>query len=100
MADEIGASRIRAPRKALKAQCVGLLSSGAATTALALTYCVGNRDVGFGRSVSEAEQSILLILASLLFVGFTAAYVLPRLRAIKSQRRGRAASVNVRGKSK
>ena len=73
MAEKIDESRMRAPRKVSKVVRVGLLSSSAATTALSLMYCTGNRYVGFGRTISEREQSLLLVLAISLLVGFGAA---------------------------
>ena len=81
MAEKIDESRMRAPRKVSKVVRVGLLSSSAATAALALMYCTGNRYIGFGRTISETEQSLLLVLAISLFVGFGAANLVSRWRA-------------------
>ena len=59
---------------------VGLLSSGLAIAALTLTCITGNRDVGFGRSVSRSEQRLLLLTAALFFLGFAVANLV-RFRA-------------------
>ncbi|MGI8744397.1 MAG: hypothetical protein ACR2NN_17860 [Bryobacteraceae bacterium] len=81
MAEEIDPSGMRAPRKGPKVVRIGLLSSSAATAALVLTYCTGNRYVGFGRTISETEQSLLLLLAISLLVGFGVVNLLSRWHA-------------------
>ena len=63
---------------------IGLFASCAATAALFVTYCSGNRNLGFGRSISGAEQKLLLIVAGLLMLGFGAASVVSRYRANRS----------------
>ncbi len=85
MAERIDESRMRVPRKVSKVVRVGMLSSSAATAALALTYCTGNRYVGFGRTISETEQSLLLVLAISLFVGFGAANLVSRWPARQTE---------------
>ena len=71
---------------------IGLIASSAATGALLVTYCSGNRNLGFGRSISEIEQKLLLILAGLMMVGFAAVNLLARRRA-----RLNPASTNLKG---
>lgn len=60
---------------------IGLIASSAATAALFVTYFGDNRSLGFGRSVTETEQNVLLVVASLLMIGFAAANVFSRRRS-------------------
>lgn len=56
-----------------RALLVGLLSSGSACAALALTCLTGSRDLGFGKSISDSGQRFLLLIAMLFFVSFAIA---------------------------
>ncbi len=85
MAEKIDESKMLAPRRISKVVRVGLLSSSAATAALALTYFTGNRYVGFGRTISETNQLLLLVLAISLFVGFRAANLVSRWHACQTE---------------
>jgi ABC-type transport system involved in cytochrome c biogenesis permease component len=78
----------QAPQQGSRVLRIGLVASGAATLAFLLTYCIGNRDLGFGRSISQADQKLLLIAASLLFVGFIVASLVSRQRAFRVKRSG------------
>jgi len=66
------------PPRSSRVRRIGLFASSAATAALFVTYCSGNRYLGFGRSISETEQKVLLIVAGLLMVGFGAVSLLSR----------------------
>jgi hypothetical protein len=52
-----------------RVRCVGLAASTVALAALLLTLCAGNRNLGFGRSISETEQSVPMVFAGVSFVG-------------------------------
>jgi len=68
------------PLRSSRARRIGLFASVAATAALFVTCCSGNRYLGFGRSISETEQKVLLTVAGLLMVGFGAGSFLLRWR--------------------
>lgn len=54
---------------------IGFIASAIALIALPITFITGNRNVGFGKSISCGEQRDLMILASLIFAAQTAAVV-------------------------
>ena len=76
MATKVDRKVTQAPQQGSRVLRIGLAASGAATLAFLLTCCTGNRNLGFGRSISQADQKLLLIAASLLFVGFGIANII------------------------
>ena len=59
-------------RRSSRVLQVGLVASSAPKAALLVTYCSGNRYLGFGRSLSEAEPIVVSVVAGLLVIGFGA----------------------------
>ena len=72
------------PTRSSRVRRIGLFASSAATAALFVTYCSGNRYLGFGKSISETDQKALLIVAGLLIVGFGAVSLLSRWREARA----------------
>src|SRR5260370_14970387 len=54
---------------------IGIIASAMALIAVLITFITGNRNVGFGKSISISEQRDLMILVSLIFAAQTAAVV-------------------------
>jgi hypothetical protein len=63
-----------------RVRLTGLLASVMAVVALGLTVLAGNNNVGFGHSVTRAEQASLLVLAVLLLAVQAVAYLIHRAR--------------------
>ncbi len=80
MAAAIGRQRGPGGKRKVRVLRTGLIASGSAFSAFMLSYCTGNRDVGFGKTISRTDQLVLLIAASLLFAGFSIATTV-RMRA-------------------
>ncbi len=57
---------------------VGLVSSGLAAAALEVTCLADNRELGFGWTISKSEQRLMLLIATLFFVGFAIANLVKR----------------------
>lgn len=72
------------PRRSSRVRRIGFFASSAATAALFVTYFSGNRYLGFGKSISETEQELLLIVSGLLMVGFGTLNLLSRWREDRS----------------
>jgi hypothetical protein len=59
---------------------IGFIASAIALIAVLITFITGNRNVGFGKSISFGEQRDLMILAGLIFAAQTAAVVVKYTR--------------------
>ena len=72
------------PTVSIRARLVGLWANVIAVIALSLTVLSGNRNAGFGRSVTRDEQVSLLLIAALLCAVQLIAYLFHRRRKRKS----------------
>jgi len=61
-----------------KVRLIGLVASVVAFCAIGLTCVADNRDTGFGHRITAAQQVTLLLLAGILVVMQSAAYLMRR----------------------